>query len=137
MVGEYSEYILIEQPAIELFKSLSYNYQNCYHETFGKSGTLGRETPSDVVLISRVKQSLIALSPSVSSEAINLAIEELTRDRSVLNPANANREIYKMLRKMLRDGVKVPIKKEDGSEEIETIKVIDFNNPDKNNSYCV
>jgi len=55
----------------------------------------------------------------------------LTRDRSVLNPANANREIYKML----RDGVKVPIKKEDGSEEIETIKVIDFNNPDKNDFF--
>jgi len=36
---------------------------------------------------------------------------------------------------MLRDGVKVPIKKEDGSEEIETIKVIDFNNPDKNDFF--
>lgn len=36
---------------------------------------------------------------------------------------------------MLRDGVKVPIKKKDGSEEIETIKVIDFNNPDKNDFF--
>lgn len=36
---------------------------------------------------------------------------------------------------MLRDGVKVPIKKEDGSEEIETIKVIDFNNPEKNDLF--
>lgn len=131
MVFEYNEDSLIEQPAIELFKSLNYDHQNCYHETFGKSGTLGRETLSDVVLILRLKQSLIALNPSVSSEAIDLAIEELIRDRSVLNPANANREIYKML----RDGVKVPIKKEDGSEEIETIKVIDFNNPDKNDFF--
>jgi type I restriction enzyme R subunit len=127
----FNELELIEQTAIGLFQSLSYTHQNCYHETFGKSGTLGRETPSDVVLISRLKQSLIELNPSVSSEAINLAIEELIRDRSVLNPANANREIYKML----RDGVKVPIKKEDGSEEIETIKVIDFNNPDKNDFF--
>ena len=124
----FTEDSLIEQPSIELFKSLDYAHQNCYHETFGKSGTLGRETTSDVVLIPRLKQSLISLNPSVSSETINLAIEELTRDRSVLNPAHANREIYKML----RDGVKVPIKKEDGSEEIETIKVIDFNNPEKN-----
>jgi len=127
----FNELELIEQTAIGLFQSLSYAHQNCYHETFGKSGTLGRETPSDVVLTSRLRQSLIALNPLVSSEAINLAIEELIRDRSVLNPANANREIYKML----RDGVKVPIKKEDGSEEIETIKVIDFNNPDKNDFF--
>jgi len=130
-MNNYNEIELVEQPAIELFQSFNYAHQNCYHETFGKSGTLGRETPSDVVLISRLKQSLIALNPSVSSEAIDLSIEELTRDRSVLNPANANREIYKML----RDGVKVPIKKEDGSEEIETIKVIDFNNPEKNDLF--
>jgi type I restriction enzyme R subunit len=55
----YSELNLVELSAIELFKSLGYDYQNCYHETFGKSGTLGRETPSDVVLIPRLKQSLI------------------------------------------------------------------------------
>jgi len=127
----FNELELIEQPAIELFQSLSYDYLDCYHETFGKTGTLGRETPSDVVLIQRLKQALIALNPSVSSEAIDLAIEELTRDRSVLNPANANREVYKML----RDGVKVPIKKEDGSEEIETIKVIDFKYPDINDFF--
>ncbi len=127
----FNELELIEQPAIELFQSLSYDYLDCYHETFGKAGTLGRETPSDVVLIQRLKQALIALNPSVSSEAIDLAIEELTRDRSVLNSANANREIYNML----RDGVKVPIKKEDGSEEIETIKVIDFKDPDINDFF--
>jgi len=78
MSKEHSEDNLIEQPCIEIFQSLDYSYQNCYHKTFGKSGTLGRETPSDVVLISRLKQSPITLNPSVSSEAINLAIEELT-----------------------------------------------------------
>jgi len=77
---KYNEDSLIEQPSIELFKSLDYAHQNCYHETFGKSGTLGRETTSDIVLIPRLKQSLISLNPSVSSETINLAIEELTRD---------------------------------------------------------
>ena len=77
---KYNEDSLIEQPSIELFKSLDYAHQNCYHETFGKSGTLGRETPSDIVLIPRLKQSLIALNPSVSSEAITLAFDELARD---------------------------------------------------------
>lgn len=87
----YSESNLVELSAIELFKSLSNNYQNCYHETFGKSGTLGRETPSDIVLIPRLKQSLIAINPTISSEAIDLAIEELTRD--ILLPKLINGEI--------------------------------------------
>jgi len=60
----FNELELIEQTAIGLFQSLSYNYLDCYHETFGKSGTLGRETPSDVVLTSRLRLSLIDLNTS-------------------------------------------------------------------------
>ena len=36
-MGLYSEGALIEQPAIELFKSLGYVHQDCYNETFGKT----------------------------------------------------------------------------------------------------
>ena len=39
----YSEQILIEQPAIEVFKSLGYNYQDCFNKKFGENGTLARE----------------------------------------------------------------------------------------------
>jgi len=46
----HSEDNLIEQPAIDLFKSLGYTHENCYHEAFGETGTLGRETSTDVVL---------------------------------------------------------------------------------------
>jgi type I restriction enzyme R subunit len=99
MVYEYNEDSLIEQPAIELFKSLGYDYQNCYQETFGKSGTLGRETPSDVVLTSRLKQSLIALNPSVSFEAIDLAIEELTRDLLLPKLINGEIDVEKLISK--------------------------------------
>lgn len=124
----YSEDSLIEQPAIKLFQSLGYDHLNCYNETFGETGTLGRLTPSDVVLIPRLKEALLRLNPDISSEAITLAIDELCRDRSTLNPANANKEIYKML----RDGVKVTMRQEDGSEETEIVKVIDINNPSNN-----
>ena len=129
---DYTEDSLIEQTAIELFKSLKYVHLNCYNETFGEHGTLGRETPSEVVLIPKLREALIKLNSSATSdEAISLAIEELTRDRSVMNPAQANREVYKML----RDGVKVSIRKEDGSEDIEIVKVIDFNDPEKNDFF--
>ena len=121
---------LIEQPAIEIFKSLGYDHLNCYKEVLAKDGTIGRETAGEVVLIPRLKNALIKLNPDASSEAITLAIEELTRDRSVQNPAVANKEVYKML----REGVKVTVKNEEGNEDTETIKVIDFNNP-RNNDF--
>ena len=55
MLRGYSEDLLIEQPAIEIFKSLGYSHLNCFDETFGQKSTLGRETSSDVVLILKLK----------------------------------------------------------------------------------
>ena len=124
----FSEQELIEQPAIEIFQSLGYEHIDCFSETFGAVGMLGRDTPADVVLVPRLKESLQKLNSDLPNEAIVLAIEELTRDRSSLNPVVANREIYKML----RDGVRVDIRRDDGSEETETVKVIDFDTPENN-----
>jgi type I restriction enzyme R subunit len=121
-MDEYSESTLVEQLAIELFQSLDYEHQNCFHERFDDNGTLGRETPSDVVLIPRRKSALFRLNPNLPEEAFARAIEELTRDRSSQNPVIANRELYRML----KDGLNVRIRMEDGGEEVETVKVIDF-----------
>lgn len=127
----YTEINLVEQPAIDLFKSLGYTHENCYHEAFGEKGTLGRAASTDVVLIPRLKQSLIKLNPSLTPEAIEQAIEELTRDRSILNPVTANREVYKLI----RDGVKVKVRQKDGSEADETVKVIDFDEHGNNDFF--
>ena len=130
-MSNYSESSLVEQPTIELFGSLGYSHVNCYNETFGEIGTLGRETSTDVVLKPRLKQALIKLNPSLPPEAIDKAIEELTRDRSILHPVTANRDIYKLI----RDGVKVKVRQKDGTEADETVKVIDFNEPDNNDFF--
>src|ERR1035438_3642732 len=102
----YSEDILIEQPAIEIFQSLGFDYQNCFDETFGINSTLGRETSSDVVLLSKLKPALIKLNSKLPPEAICKAIEILISDRSIQNPANANKEVYKLI----KDGVPVSFK---------------------------
>jgi type I restriction enzyme R subunit len=127
----YSEAALIEQPAIKLFQSLGYSHLDCFHEIFGLKGSLGRETSTDVIIIPRLRDALLKLNTDIPNEAIEQAIEELTRDRGVLNPANANREIYKLI----RDGIKVTVKREDGTEEDETLQVIDFDNPDRNDFF--
>lgn len=131
MTVNYSEQQLVEKAAIEVFEALGYTHQNCFKEEFGENGTLGRETSMDIVLLSRLKSAVVRLNPDLPSEAINLAIEELIRDRSILNIAVANREIYKIV----RDGIKVSVRKSDGSEEEEVVKVIDFDNPENNDFF--
>ena len=131
MTTKYSEQELVEKAAIEVFESLGYEHINCYEEKFGDNGTLGRQTPMDVVLVPRLKSALVKINPDLPPETIDLAIEEITRDRSTLNIAVANREIYKSI----RDGVKVITRKDDGSEEEETVKVIDFDNPENNDFF--
>ena len=132
-MNEYTEDALIEKPAIELFKKLDWKTRNCYYETFGPGGDLGRETPNEVVLVQRLRPALEKLNPGISKEAINLAIEELTRDRSTLSPANANREIYKLL----KDGVKVSVRAggDNGEESTEVVRVIDWENPENNDFF--
>src|SRR5260221_448148 len=98
----YSEDSLVEQPAIELFQELGWEAANCYHETFGKSGFLSRETAAEVVLTSRLRSALEKLNPDVPSEAIESAIEQLTRVRSAMSSVQANRDIYHLMKNGIR-----------------------------------
>lgn len=132
-MSEYSEDALIEQPAIELFKQLGYETINCFHETYGAMGTLGRETPSEVVLTRYLKDSIEKLNPGMDAEVVNLAIEEIIKDRSSLNPVYANREVYNLL----KDGVKVIHKNEEDEEVDEVVRIIDWNNPQNNHFLLV
>jgi len=102
MSSSYSEQVLVENPAIEVFKSLEYEFLNCYNETFDENpelATLGRKTPMEVVLIPRLKSALFSLNTDLPIEVIEQAIEKITMDMSSLNPVVANKEIYSMLRK--------------------------------------
>jgi len=127
----YSEDLLIERPTMALFAELGWQTTNCYHETFGNRATLGRETAADVVLVKRLRPALEKLNEGLPAEAINLAIEELVRDRSKMSLAAANREITRLM----KDGVKVTFKAADGEEVTETVRVIDWNNPANNDFF--
>ncbi|WP_375476926.1 type I restriction endonuclease subunit R [uncultured Nostoc sp.] len=121
----------LENSTIDLFSQLQWQTANCYHETFSTNGTLGRETRDEVVLIPKLQSALQNLNPNLPTEAIQLAIEELTRDRSTLSLPNANAEIYQLL----KDGVKVSFKNDAGEDQAETVKVIDWNHPENNNFF--
>jgi type I restriction enzyme, R subunit len=128
---DFSENALVEQPAIALFGELGYSTANCFNEQVGSTNaTLGRETTADVVLLPRLRAALQKLNPGIAEEAIGLAIEELTKDRSAMSLAHANREVYKLL----KEGVRVSFQGVEGNEANETLRVIDWNEP-KNNDF--
>ena len=122
MSTDYSEDTLVEHPTIELFAELEYETANCFYEKVGSSGsTLGRETTAEVILVLKLRSALQKLNPDLNSDAINLAIEALARDRSAMSLVQANREVYKLL----KDGVKVSFQNNEGEETDETVRVID------------
>jgi type I restriction enzyme R subunit len=126
-----SEDAAIEQPAIALFAELGWETLNCYHENFGPLSLLGRDTMAEAVLPNRLRPAIEKLNPGVSPNAIEIAIQEITKDRSAMSPARANQAVYKLL----KDGVKVsyrPGDSEDGEEIIETVRPIDWNDPTNN-----
>jgi len=127
----YSEDELIEKPAIALFSTLGWQTANCYEETFGSHGSLGREISDEVVLLSHLLPALEKLNPNLPPVAFQQAIEDLTRDRSLMSPAHANREIYQLL----KDGVKVSYRDEEGTECFETVTLIDWEHPENNDYF--
>ncbi|MCM8797725.1 MAG: type I restriction endonuclease subunit R, partial [Candidatus Omnitrophica bacterium] len=131
MSSGYSEDSLIKKTAIEIFKELGYAYQDCFEEKFGQDSTLGRQTTMEVVLIERLRQAIKRLNPELNPEIIEQAIEEIIKDRSALSVVAANKEIYDILTK----GAKVSIRREDGTEDKEIVKVIDFDNPQNNDFF--
>lgn len=128
---DYTEDSLIEQPAIILLDHLGWSPLNCYYESFGVAGTLGRETSSDVVLYSKLFPILKTLNPNIPSEALQLAYEELIRDRSAFSPTEANRQVAELL----KNGVPVTYRDSEGIENFERIKVIDWETPSNNDFF--
>jgi type I restriction enzyme R subunit len=124
----YAENDSVEQPAIVLFEELGWHHVNAYHERYGADGTLGRLGKSEVILKRSLRLALERHNPALPQEAIEQAVTEITRDRSALHFARANREIHSLL----RDRVPVSVRQSDGSKQTEKLSVIDWENPENN-----
>ncbi len=134
MPHAYTEDQLVEQPAIGLFAELGWQTVSAIEEVFGANGTLGRETPGEVVLVSRLRAALQKLNPTLPPEAIDAAIDELTRDRSAMSLEQANREVYLLL----KEGIKVSVPdKERGGQKAERLRVMDWEQPANNDFLLV
>src|SRR6266568_1198655 len=134
MSHAYTEDQLVEQPAIGLFVELGWQTVSAMEEVFGTSGTLGRETSGEVVLVPRLRVALERLNPKLPTEAIASAMDGLTRDRSAMTLAGANREVWALL----KDGVKVAVPdRERGGLREERVRAVDWENPAANDFLLV
>lgn len=129
----YTEDQLVEQPAIGLFGVLGWQTESALEETFGSVGntasTLGRETRGEVVLAARLRTALERLNPGLAAEALSRAVDELSRDRSAMSLAAANREVYALLKEGVAVSVPDPVL---GGQKTERVRVIDWTNPSGN-----
>lgn len=75
-----------------MFAELGWETLNCFHELKQICGSpLGRETKSEIILISRLRPALERLNPDIPSGAFELDVQELNRNRSIMSLAQANR----------------------------------------------
>jgi len=94
-------------------------------ETFGPSGTLGRQSEREVVLVRDLRAGLTRLNPGLPESAREQAVETLTRidlSRSLLQH---NREFHGYV----REGVPVEWRDPRGEVRRERAQVIDFRTP--------
>ena len=110
MSGEFSEDALVEQPAIELLAAMGWQTIGAFDEVYGTGGILGREHAGEVVLLRHLVPALKKLNPTAPADAIDAAVNELARDRSVMSMAAANRDVYGLL----KNGVKVEVRNAEG-----------------------
>ena len=118
----------LRQQTLDIFARLKYQILDAASEQGGDYTPTGREHDGEVVLRSRLRAALPGLNqhiaPEVRDQAINAAIDALTDSRALLTPAEANRQVYKLL----KDGIQVKITPPAGSvsseEYPETVKVV-------------
>jgi type I restriction enzyme, R subunit len=130
----FTEDQLVEQPAIGLFAALGWYTVSALDESFGTTGTLGRETKGEVVLPGRLRAALVKFNPATPAEAIQAAMDEVLRDRSAMALEAANHEIYRLL----KEGIPVSVPdRENGGQKTERLRVVDWAQPENNDFLLV
>jgi len=128
MPGPYTEGGLVEQPSLALLTQLGWTVVDAFSETFGPTGTLGRDSRRDVVLTHRLREALGWLNPQVPDAMREEALEALAKDRSLMDRVRANREVYDLA----RDGYRAEWRDDNGEQQYATVAYLDFRDSAKN-----
>ncbi|MGI8427357.1 MAG: HsdR family type I site-specific deoxyribonuclease [Actinomycetota bacterium] len=124
----YSEDELVEQPSLELLRELGWTVVDANSETLGPEGTLGRDSIGETILTHRLLASLRKLNPGLPETVIAEAAAAVSKDRSLMDPVRASKEIYGLL----RDGYPASWQDEQGDEKEARVLYVDFAEPANN-----
>jgi type I restriction enzyme R subunit len=102
-------------------------------ETFGSSGTLGRTSEREVVLVRDLRRAVEELNPDLPIDAREQAIEKLTRIDFARSLLQHNRELYGFI----RGGVPVEWRSASGETRHAHAHVIDFRDTARNRFLAV
>ncbi len=134
---DFSEAGLVEGPTLARLDELGYEVVDGYSEQLGAehvgNGGLGRDDQSQVVLHHRLRPKLAELNPNLPAAALDAALDELTLDRSTMEPTRANQAVHKLL----RNGAKVTMADDEGGRITETVRFIDWRTPAHNDFLAV
>lgn len=135
MSKDYSEDQLIQKSAADLLENeLGWTSVMAWDaEVLGETGTLGRKSYHEVLLVRHFCKALKALNPWMTEKQLAETVERMTERMSSQTLMQINEEKYQYI----KDGIPVTRTKPNGETEEVKAKVIDFASPQKNEFLCV
>ena len=127
MSYDYSENILVQESAGHLLEEeLGWRVEFAYNtEVLGDSGSFGRKSYKDILLVRYFKKALKNLNPWMTPTLIEDALKTFEQHLSTSSLMQINEEKYFMI----RDGIPVTVKKPNGQSEEKKAMIIDFEHP--------
>ena len=130
MSYDYSENILVQDSVGNLLRDeLGWDVKFAYNtEVLGESGTFGRRSYKEILLVRYFRDALKKLNPWLTDVQVLEAQAVIEKHLSTSSLLQINEEKYFLI----RDGIPVTVKRPDGRTETKKAAVIDFQNPENN-----
>ncbi len=130
MSYDYSENILVQESAGNLLQNeLGWDVKLAYDtEVLGDSGTFGRRSFKEILLVRYFRAALKKLNPWITDNQLLEAQAVLEKRLSTSSLLQINEEKYFLI----RDGIPVTVKRPNGKTETKKAAVIDFLHPENN-----
>lgn len=122
---------VVEQATLAWFETLTYGVVGGPEIAPGESAA-ERDSYEQVILLSRLRDAVARLNPTVPPQAHDDAIRKVTRLESPTLIANNH-----AFHRMLVDGVEVEYAREDGSIAGDRVRLVDSDKPDNNDLLAV
>ena len=135
MSYEYSENILVQESSGKVLSDkLGWEVVFAYNkEVLGENGTLGRKSYNEIILVRYLKKALFENNEWMTDFYADEAVKVLCAYTASATLMQINEEKYSML----RDGIPIQYKNENGTYEPRLAKVFNFAEPEKNHFLAV